>query len=65
MRLVDQQVTPKEKILKKVRQALTFKSKNQFTNIDLDSNIYAQPSSDLSLLEIFAQQFTEANGELL
>lgn len=65
MRLVEQQVTPKEKILKKVRQALTFKSKNQFTNIDLDSNIYVQPSSDLSLLEVFAQQFTALNGEFV
>jgi L-lactate dehydrogenase complex protein LldG len=62
---VEQQVTPKEKILKRVRQALTFKSKNQFTNIDLDSNIYVQPSSDLSLLEIFAQQFTALNGEFV
>jgi L-lactate dehydrogenase complex protein LldG len=62
---VEQQVTPKEKILKKVRQALTFKSKNQFTNIDLDSNIYVQPSSDLSLLEVFAQQFTALNGEFV
>ncbi len=65
MRLVEQQVTPKEKILKKVRQALTFKSKNQFTNIDLDSNIYVQPSSDLSLLEVFAQQFTSLSGEFV
>lgn len=62
---MEQQVTPKEKILKKVRQALTFKSKNQFTNIDLDSNIYVQPSSDLSLLEVFAQQFTSLNGEFV
>lgn len=62
---MEQQVTPKEKILKKVRQALTFKSKNQFTNIDLDSNIYVQPSSDLSLLEVFAQQFTALNGEFV
>lgn len=65
MRIVEQQVTPKEKILKKVRQALTFKSKNQFTNIDLDSNIYVQPSSDLSLLEVFAQQFTSLSGEFV
>jgi len=65
LRLVEQQVTPKEKILKKVRQALTFKSKNQFTNIDLDSNIYVQPSSDLSLLEVFAQQFTALSGEFV
>lgn len=62
---MEQQVTPKEKILKKVRQALTFKSKNQFTNIDLDSNIYVQPSSDLSLLEVFAQQFTLLGGEFV
>lgn len=62
---MEQQVTPKEKILKKVRQALTFKSKNQFTNIDLDSNIYVQPSSDLSLLEVFAQQFTALSGEFV
>lgn len=62
---MEQQVTPKEKILKKVRQALTFKSKNQFTNIDLDSNIYLQPSSDLSLLEVFAEQFTKVNGEFV
>lgn len=62
---MEQQVTPKEKILKKVRQALTFKSKNQFTNIDLDSNIYVQPSSDLSLLEVFAQQFTSLSGEFV
>ena len=62
---MEQQVTPKEKILKKVRQALTFKSKNQFTNIDLDSNIYVQPSSDLSLLEVFAQQFTLLGGDFV
>ena len=65
MRIVEQLVTPKEKILKKVRQALTFKSKNQFTNIDLDSNIFVQPSSDLSLIEVFAEQFTSVNGEFI
>lgn len=65
MRLVEQLVTPKEKILKKVRQALTFKSKNQFTNIDLDTNVFAKPSSDLSLVEVFAHQFTLVNGEFI
>jgi hypothetical protein len=56
---VEQLVTPKEKLLKKVRQALTFKSKNQFTNIDLDYQcLCAKPSSDLSLVEVFAHQFT-------
>lgn len=62
---MEQQVTPKEKILKKVRQALTFKSKNQFANIDLDTNIYAKPSADLSLLEVFAAQFTMVDGEFI
>jgi hypothetical protein len=31
--------TAKEKILKKVRQALIFKSKAMYANIDLESNV--------------------------
>ncbi len=65
MQLVEQQVTPKEKILKKVRQALTFKGKNQYANIDLDSNVYVQPSSDSNVVEVFARQLTEASGQFI
>ena len=62
---MEQQITSKEKILKKVRQALTFKSKNYFSDIDLDSNVYAKISEDASLLEIFAQQLIKVNGEFV
>ncbi|MES2380507.1 MAG: lactate utilization protein [Bacteroidota bacterium] len=62
---MEQQVTPKEKILKKVRQALTFKGKNQYANIDLDSNVYVQPSSDSNVVEVFARQLTEASGQFI
>lgn len=65
MQLVEQQVTPKEKILKKVRQALTFKGKNQFANIDLDSNVYVQPGTDSNVVEVFAKQLTEASGQFI
>lgn len=65
MRLVEQQVTPKEKILKKVRQALTFKGKNQYGNIDLDSNVYVQPAPDSNVVEVFAKQLTEASGQFI
>jgi L-lactate dehydrogenase complex protein LldG len=65
LQLVEQQVTPKEKILKKVRQALTFKGKNQYVNIDLDSNIYVQPGKEETLVEVFAKQFTAVNGEFI
>jgi L-lactate dehydrogenase complex protein LldG len=65
LQLVEQQVTPKEKILKKVRQALTFKGKNQYVNIDLDSNVYVQPDKDETLVEVFAKQFTTVNGEFI
>jgi L-lactate dehydrogenase complex protein LldG len=65
LQLVEQQVTPKEKILKKVRQALTFKGKNQYVNIDLDSNVYVQPGKEETLVEVFAKQFTAVNGEFI
>lgn len=61
---VEQTTTSKEKILKKVRQALIFKSKPKFANIDLDSNIYAVPN-DNSILETFARSFTQINGQFV
>ena len=61
---VNQSTTSKEKILKKVRQALIFKSKPKFANIDLESNVYSQ-SDDISILETFARNFTEAHGQFV
>ena len=57
--------TAKEKILKKVRQALIFKSKAMYANIDLESNVYTQPQEQELLLESFARNFTEAQGQFV
>jgi L-lactate dehydrogenase complex protein LldG len=62
---VEQQTTSKEKILKKVRQALIFKSKSKYANIDLESNVYTQPESDESLFETFAKEFTSLAGQFV
>jgi L-lactate dehydrogenase complex protein LldG len=61
---VDQTTTSKEKILKKVRQALIYKSKPKFANIDLESNVYELPN-DNSILETFARAFTQINGQFV
>lgn len=60
-----EQTTSKEKILKKVRAALIFKSKSKYANIDLDSNVYTQPPATESILETFAKSFTEAGGQFV
>jgi L-lactate dehydrogenase complex protein LldG len=57
--------TAKEKILKKVRQALIFKSKALYANLDLESNVYAQPPSHEPILETFARNFTQAQGQFV
>lgn len=62
---MEQHTTSKEKILKKVRAALIFKSKSKFTNIDLESNVYAQPDADESIYETFAKQFTQLTGQFV
>lgn len=62
---LDQNTTAKEKILKKVRQALIFKSKAVYANIDLESNVYAQPQEHEPLLETFARNFTQVQGQFI
>ncbi len=62
---IDQNITAKEKILKKVRQALIFKSKAVYANIDLESNVYAQPQEHEPLLETFARNFTQVQGQFI
>jgi L-lactate dehydrogenase complex protein LldG len=60
-----EQTTSKEKILKKVRAALIFKSKSKYANIDLESNVYEQPPVGESILETFARNFTETQGQFV
>jgi L-lactate dehydrogenase complex protein LldG len=57
--------TAKEKILKRVRQALIFKSKALYSSIDLESNVYVQPPAHEPILETFARNFTEAGGQFV
>lgn len=58
-----EEVTPKEKILKKIRQALMYKSKNNYPDIDLESNVYNIPEQDPAVL--FASRFTDQSGEFV
>lgn len=56
------QITSKEKILKKVRLALNYKQKNPYLNIDLESNVFASFPANESLIESFVRNFTSHNG---
>lgn len=62
---IEQNTTAKEKILKKVRQALISKSKVLYSNIDLDSNVYSLPLTHEPILETFAKNFTLINGQFI
>lgn len=65
MPAVEQQTTSKEKILKKVRQALIFKQKTKFANIDLDSNLYVQPPQEELVIETFAKNLVSLKGQFV
>lgn len=58
-----QEATSREKILKKVRKALINKSKNTFSNIDFDSNVFH--ASEESLEISFAKNFSEKGGKFI
>lgn len=62
---MEQQTTSKEKILKKVRQALIFKQKTKFANIDLDSNLYVQPPQEELVIETFAKNLVSLKGQFV
>ena len=53
--------TSKEKILKNVRKALIHKSEQDFSLVDMDADIYPEPSQDLEFE--FAKEFTSLNGK--
>jgi L-lactate dehydrogenase complex protein LldG len=61
---LEQQITSKEKILKKVRAALNYKSKSSFQNIDLESNIFARPEGE-TLSEMFVKKFIDVSGQFV
>lgn len=55
--------TPKEKILKRIRQALLYKSKNPYASIDLESGVFAKDDRDLKLS--FADHYTQSAGHFV
>lgn len=59
-----QEATSREKVLKKIRQALIHKSPQRFSNIDWEKNVYA-PGSGESPEEQFATAFTKIGGSFL
>lgn len=61
---MEQQVTSKEKILKKVRLALNTKSKSLYQSIDFESNIFALFKEE-TLAESFVKSYTAAGGQFV
>lgn len=55
--------TSREKVLKKVRHALIYKTDNPFPNADLETSVY-KPMNETSDVN-FAQEFTKAGGVFL
>jgi len=55
--------TTREKILKKIRKALTNHRSQPFPNIDWDSNVYV--TKDTPLDETFAKEFTAIGGRFV
>jgi L-lactate dehydrogenase complex protein LldG len=55
--------TSREKVLKKVRHALIYKTDNPFPHVDFDSPVY-KPMGDTPDVN-FAQEFTKAGGVFL
>ena len=53
----------KEKVLKRVRQALIHKTENRFPNLDFDSSIFNATDTPLELQ--FAQELIKVNGKFI
>lgn len=53
----------REKVLKKIRNALINKSRNPYPNIDLDSNVFSISDEEPEI--IFASKFTDAGGQFV
>ena len=58
-----QESKTKEKILKKIRQALIHKTENRFLKLDFDSPVHEM--SDIPLEVMFAHEFTKVNGHFV
>ncbi len=56
-------ITSREEILKRVRNASMIATENQYSNVDLDSSIYSYNDEDLEV--IFAEEFTHIGGNFI
>ncbi len=57
------EITSKEILLKRVRQALAEKTKNPFPDVELDSSVYREFDTDLAVE--FAENYTLAKGSFV
>ncbi len=57
------ETTSREKVLKKVRNALISKNENPFTSIDIDSPVYSKVEDTPDIT--FAQEFTKVSGKFI
>lgn len=55
--------TNREKVLKKIRDAIIDKSDNPFQNIDFESSVYKKIEDSLDI--VFAESFNDANGSFI
>jgi L-lactate dehydrogenase complex protein LldG len=53
----------REKVLKKIRNALINKTRHPYPNVDLDSNVFVFPDDDPEIN--FASKFTDAGGQFV
>jgi len=57
------ETTSREKVLKKVRNALISKNENPYSSIDIDSSVYVKIEDTLDIT--FAQEFTKVSGKFV
>ena len=58
-----QESTPREKVLKKIRNALIHKTNQPYPNIDLEKSVYHLSTDPVE--ELFAKVFTKAGGQFV
>lgn len=63
MKKLQSEISTKEQILKNVRKALVYKTRSQYANLDLDSNVFA-PLED-TLPVSFAKNLIAAGGQFV
>ena len=55
--------TSKEKILKRVRKALSHKAEIETISVDMEADLYNAPEDELEI--VFAHQLSELNGKFV